>query len=333
VLSDRTEVATEQYNASRIRLAVIHRAATTARRRSGEADAAVRTAGQRRATFGLSAYRASGLEEVAVLLSGDPQTTLDRAGALQAIGRRQQEAETALRLARRDRSAARTAADAADADERASLGRLTRQKKDLESSIGRQRTLVGQLLARQAELIRQARIRAAAARAARERLAAAARLRALSSSRTDWLRQAGLLSDASRRFSGSPLGPGWGGVGPLGGGGAPVAVRAAYALLGRPYVWAAAGPQAFDCSGLTQWVWARAGVALSHYTGLQWNEGRKVGRGELAPGDLVFFGRDLHHVGIYIGSGLMINAPHTGAVVRVEPVWWTRYAGAVRPTG
>ena len=70
-----------------------------------------------------------------------------------------------------------------------------------------------------------------------------------------------------------------------------VAVREARLMLGKPYVWAAAGPASFDCSGLTQWVWRRAGVVFSHYTGAQWNEGVRIGRDQPIPGDLVFFGR------------------------------------------
>ena len=107
----------------------------------------------------------------------------------------------------------------------------------------------------------------------------------------------------------------------------------AYRELGKPYVWGAAGPNSFDCSGLTQYVWAKAGVYLDHYTGSQWNEGRHVSQSELQPGDLVFFGSDLHHVGIYVGNGNMIEAPHSGANVRVSPYNRSDYAGAVRPGG
>jgi cell wall-associated NlpC family hydrolase len=116
-----------------------------------------------------------------------------------------------------------------------------------------------------------------------------------------------------------------------GGSGAPVAVREAYAQLGKPYEWGAAGPDSFDCSGLTLLVWAKAGIALSHSSSVQWNEGRRVSRAELVPGDLVFFHADLHHVGIYVGDGNMIDAPRTGEVVRVEGVWWSSFQGGVRP--
>jgi cell wall-associated NlpC family hydrolase len=116
-----------------------------------------------------------------------------------------------------------------------------------------------------------------------------------------------------------------------GSGGASVAVQWAYREIGKPYQWGAAGPDSFDCSGLTQYVWAKAGVYLDHYTGSQWNEGAHVSRDQLQPGDLVFFGSDLHHVGLYVGNGNMIEAPYTGANVRVSSAFRSDYAGAVRP--
>jgi peptidoglycan DL-endopeptidase CwlO len=108
------------------------------------------------------------------------------------------------------------------------------------------------------------------------------------------------------------------------------AVAFAEAQIGKPYEYGAAGPASFDCSGLTMKAWSAAGIALSHYTGAQWREGQHVSRAQLQPGDLVFFGTDVHHVGIYIGSGKMIEAPHTGAKVRVSNAFRSDYAGAVR---
>ena len=102
-----------------------------------------------------------------------------------------------------------------------------------------------------------------------------------------------------------------------------------YNFLLIPYVWAAAGPNEFDCSGLVMWAFAQEGISLPHYTGAQWNSGMHVARADLEPGDLVFFGADLGHVGLYIGDGLMVDAPNTGAVVRVEPLF-SDYVGAVR---
>jgi peptidoglycan DL-endopeptidase CwlO len=108
------------------------------------------------------------------------------------------------------------------------------------------------------------------------------------------------------------------------------ALRAALTQRGKPYVWGAAGPDSYDCSGLVVWAFAQEGISLPHYTGSLWNSGMHVSQSDLEPGDLIFFGADIGHVAFYIGNGLMLDAPDTGAVVRVEPVWWSSYVGAVR---
>jgi cell wall-associated NlpC family hydrolase len=108
----------------------------------------------------------------------------------------------------------------------------------------------------------------------------------------------------------------------------PVALTWAFAELGKPYVWGATGPNSFDCSGLTQFVWRQAGVTIPRVAADQDAWTIPVPLSELLPGDLVFYGTtDIHHVGIYIGDGLMINAPHTGDVVRVTSIWWSDLAG------
>ena len=108
------------------------------------------------------------------------------------------------------------------------------------------------------------------------------------------------------------------------------ALAAALSRRGDPYIWGAAGPGAFDCSGLVVWAFAQEGIALPHYTGDLWNSGVHIPRADLEPGDLVFFFPDISHVGIYLGDGLMIDAPDFGETVRVEPVYWAYYVGAVR---
>jgi peptidoglycan DL-endopeptidase CwlO len=108
------------------------------------------------------------------------------------------------------------------------------------------------------------------------------------------------------------------------------ALQAALTKRGDPYVWGAAGPNAFDCSGLVVWAYAQEGITLPHFTGDQWNSGIHVSRSELEPGDLVFFYPDISHVGIYLGNGLMVDAPDFGEPVQVQPVFWADYVGAVR---
>lgn len=129
--------------------------------------------------------------------------------------------------------------------------------------------------------------------------------------------------------------PAW--AGRLGSGRGGLAAQWALKQLGKPYVWAADGPAGFDCSGLTMRAWQRAGVSLDHWTGTQWTSGRRVSLKNLRTGDLVFFGksgrdpRSIHHVGIYIGRGMMVHAPRTGDVVRISPIWRHDLVGATRP--
>ncbi|WP_236647914.1 C40 family peptidase [Micromonospora sicca] len=113
---------------------------------------------------------------------------------------------------------------------------------------------------------------------------------------------------------------------------AQTAIRVACQQVGDPYVWGATGPNSFDCSGLTQYAYKAAGISLTHFTGAQWSEGRAVSRSDARPGDLVFFYSDLHHVGLYLGNGLMVHAPRTGKPVQVSQVNYMPVAGYRRVT-
>jgi cell wall-associated NlpC family hydrolase len=118
----------------------------------------------------------------------------------------------------------------------------------------------------------------------------------------------------------APLAPsGAGSKPPNVSGKAGVAVNFAYAQLGKPYVFAAAGPNSYDCSGLTMAAWAAAGVSLSHNAAEQWGEVAHIARSALAPGDLVFYD-GLGHVAIYVGNNQVIHAPTQGDVVRIASV-------------
>lgn len=107
------------------------------------------------------------------------------------------------------------------------------------------------------------------------------------------------------------------------------ALRAALSKRGDPYVWGAAGPGAFDCSGLVMWAYGTVGIHLDHFTGSQWNEGVHISRSQLQPGDLLFF-YGIDHVGLYIGGSLMVDAPSFGQDVMVQQIDWGAYDGAVR---
>ncbi|MEP6598082.1 MAG: NlpC/P60 family protein [Actinomycetota bacterium] len=111
------------------------------------------------------------------------------------------------------------------------------------------------------------------------------------------------------------------------------AVDFALAQIGKPYVFAAAGPDAFDCSGLTMAAWAAAGVALPHFAATQYAQGRQVSQSQLQPGDLVFLYSDIHHVELYIGNGLAVSAPQEGEDVQIVRLaaFQSDYYGATRP--
>jgi hypothetical protein len=121
---------------------------------------------------------------------------------------------------------------------------------------------------------------------------------------------------------------------------AAAAVRYAYDRLGSPYQWGATGEQGFyDCSGLMQKAYAAGGLELPRTSRLQWYAGARVWEvSQMQPGDLVFYAYNtadpatIHHVGIYIGAGNMIDAPYTGATVRITPFLRGDFIGAVRPT-
>jgi peptidoglycan DL-endopeptidase CwlO len=143
-------------------------------------------------------------------------------------------------------------------------------------------------------------------------------------------RQARLEAQARSRLSSIPQTFSGGGGNPAGHYGGVVGIAMQY--LGVPYVWGGASPSGFDCSGFVMYVFAQVGVSLPHNAAMQYGYGSPVSRENLQPGDLVFF-NGLSHMGIYIGGGQFIHAPHTGDVVKISPLsgWYaSTYVGARR---
>jgi len=368
-LQDQTEQVAERMNAARIAQGGAERKAAAAQARLREVD--VDVAAQRAAIGDLAvrSFEAATDRTITLLGSQDPAVFLARASDLAEVARTRTQALDALRAASKRQTDARTAAGTAVAESSQVTAQVAAEQRSVEAGLASQRRVLGDLQARQAELVRQAEEaarKAAAEQAAAEAQAAADRRAADARAEQQRLdAQAAAVAAASVPVAATTPAPTGQSVTevavlPTGttlpsptaavaqaappaaeappappvrsGDAASVAIAAARAQLGKPYVYGAAGPDSFDCSGLTQWAYGKAGIALSHYTGAQWNEGRHVSQSELAPGDLVFFYSDLHHVGIYVGGGEMIDAPHSGASVRQEPLFGG-YAGAVRPGG
>jgi cell wall-associated NlpC family hydrolase len=201
---------------------------------------------------------------------------------------------------------------------------VTQQQEFVRASQAKRNSLAGQVARAQAHVAalksaRQAALAAAAAAAARQAAAAAA---AASSTQNPSSAPAWAWSSGASASQGD------------------IAANWALSQLGKPYQWGGAGPDTYDCSGLTMEAWAHAGVALLHYTGYQWEEGPHVPLDQLQRGDLLFYATDnsdpatIHHVGIYIGNGMMVDAPYTGADVRIDSIYQPGVPiGAVRPAG
>jgi len=318
-LYETAEQATERYNEARMALA-------DAERRLAQAQA--RVAGQRAEVAGhqkvlgaiaASAYRSGGIDpQLNLLFSEDPRQFLERASALDMLSHQQ---AASLRQAAGAR--VELQADTMVAAQRLAAVEQWRQTVATEKA-----AVEGNLRAAQEQLssLRAAeRQRLAALAAERQRLAAERQRLAERAARQQRARtqQVPTTSSTRRSASQAPAPP------PVSGR-AGTAIAFAYAQLGDRYVYGAAGPDAWDCSGLTMMAWRAAGVSLPHSSSGQYSVGAHVSRSQLRPGDLVFFYSPIHHVGIYIGGGNIIHAPNPSERVQIAPVSQMPYAGATR---
>lgn len=320
-LNRQAEAASERYNAAQIQLSSAQTAAQRASQALAHARAKTTELEKKVTAFAVAAYRGGSSNSLVSLIEdGNAGSFVNRLSSMQAVSASEAATLAQVRAARRVQEAAQSTADAAFAKQKSATSSMLADRNEALGAASKEKQILGNLEAKEAAIIKAAKARAARIAAEQER----ARLQA----------EAAAAAQASSVIS-NPNPPAAPHV--SGSGGAATAVQWAFREIGKPYVWAAAGPNSFDCSGLTQYVWAKAGVYLGHYTGAQWNEGTRVDRSQLEPGDLVFFvGSDGSysvpgHVGIYVGHGEMIDAPYTGVNVREESAFRSDYVGAVRP--
>jgi cell wall-associated NlpC family hydrolase len=211
---------------------------------------------------------------------------------------------------------------------------VARQQGAVAAATGRRNELAGQLASART---RQAALQAAAEQAAAEQAAAeqAAAERAATQQATD---QQAVAQQATDQVGEPDSGTQWALSSGASAEQGNIAADWALSQLGKPYQWGGAGPDTYDCSGLTMRAWERAGVELGHWTGWQWESGPHVPLDDLQRGDLLFFATNtsdpetIHHVGIYIGDGMMVDAPYTGAYVRIDSMYQPGgLIGATRP--
>jgi cell wall-associated NlpC family hydrolase len=310
-LDVRVETLAEAHSAAQARLDGLIQAAHRHQAELEESELALQTTRDEYAGDVRDLYARGPLAPLELLLAaGDLHELAVATGVAGEVLDRDQRALAEVGLATRTVRAKVTELDATQAETLALRQRLAGQ----EATIGR--LLAGRtamLATARAEVRAQVRAEQARQEAARRALVAAASARA---------RALGFAALADIPAPNAT---------------AAAAVRAALAQVGKPYRWGATGPASFDCSGLTGFAYARAGLTLPRTSRQQWSAGRHVEVQGLRPGDLVFWAHDpadpatIHHVGMYVGQGLMVHAPHTGALVRVDALRPSGYAGATRP--
>ena len=232
-----------------------------------------------------------------------------------------------LRRAERTLRDQQAEAEQAQADAQDEQRAIAKAQAGVEAANAKQEQLLAQVNGEIAQLVaeEQARKEAAELAAAQQRYAAAANAPTTSGTAPSTGRSgtSGTTSGGGRPAPAANV--------PVNGGGASTAIAYARSQLGKPYCYAGAGPACFDCSGLTMRAWGAAGVSMPHYSGAQYSMFPHVPLNAMQPGDLVFWGPGgSDHVGLYIGGGQMIAAPHTGDVVKIQAVYGSP-VGAARP--
>ncbi|WP_373300697.1 C40 family peptidase [Streptomyces hiroshimensis] len=293
------EEATERYNGAKEKADRAEAALEELRDRAARRTERLNAARNALGSYATAQYREGGMPpSVQLMLSSSPGQYLERASLAHQAGSRQAVAVSRYEREVREIREVRTAADARLAELKHEQAGLARHKRTVEGKLAEARRVLAELPDEERAAVERGDVSGAAG--------------AVTAVRAD-------RSAAPRGSMQAPTER------------AARAVAFAYSALGKPYVWGATGPAAFDCSGLTQAAWQAAGVSLPRTTYTQINAGRRISRSALAPGDLVFFYSGISHVGLYVGGGQMIHAPHPGAPVRVAPVDEMPFAGASRP--
>jgi cell wall-associated NlpC family hydrolase len=337
-LDNQAESASEQFNAAQDRLAQVNLTAQAATAMAAKAQALLAADRVQVGAFAAQTYRSGGAGQTmlaSVLSTGDLAQAAQRIEILQHLAGQQSDVLRAAQLDDVRVSQAVEAATQATATATALTVSIANQKQHIDALIAQSQQVLNRLSAdERAKLLATQRAAAAADQA--KAAAAQAAWRVAHAAQPVSRAQIRPTIRTAQAPAQAPAAPPP--AAPQSGGGSSIAQRAlaaAMSKLGSRYVFGAGGSNTFDCSGLVQWAYGQAGVRTAHYTGTFWNSYRHVPISDLQPGDLVFFYRDKHHVGIYIGGGMMVNAPHTGDVVRVAPVLGggRDFVGAVRIVG
>ncbi|MFD7873198.1 NlpC/P60 family protein [Streptomyces sp. NPDC059766] len=281
-LYEEAEQATEKYNGAKEKQEKLQKEISTIQ------DNVARGQGdlnELRDSMGLAAaaqYRTGSIDSsLQLFLSADPDDYLDKASTLDQLSG--QQVEALKKIQEKQRELAQERAEASDKlkDLASTRAELGKKKKEVQAKLAEAQKLLNTLTAKEKAALAEADARASRSASARVDL--------------------GNETSASGR--------------------AAAAFSAAQSRIGSPYVYGATGPSSFDCSGLTSWAYAQAGVSIPRTSQAQANAGTRIySQSDLQVGDLVIFYGDQHHVGLYAGGGQVLHAPRTGTVVRYESI-------------
>jgi cell wall-associated NlpC family hydrolase len=305
-LEHEFEALAERYNDAKYRLSLIERKLAEARSQREAADRKARTAEERLAERAVQAYLGTGSQVDGLLGAESIAEFSDRLEFMGAVA--EGDAEIARQASNARQEAEWAAARFADTlvERKRQVASIEGQLDRLDSMIDEQASLYEQLNQDRQEYLAYVEAQRAALEQARE--------------------------EASQ--GGTPAGGGGGYTPPVNASAAQIAVGAALSVQGTPYVWGSADPNVgFDCSGLTSWAWAQAGISIPHSSAAQYSLPH-VALGSVQPGDLIFYYSPISHVALYIGGGQIVHATHPGpdGAVHVESMYgYDSPVGAARP--
>jgi cell wall-associated NlpC family hydrolase len=330
-LNQKLSALDEQYNQAVIQLDTAQKNVADAQIRLDATNAQLDVAAQQLRSFAVQAYM-TGNDTPAfeAALTSSAQDAAQKKSYLEAASRSRQDLLDQLHSMKQQAATETAKVSEAQSQAQKVEASIKQAKDQADTAVAEQAQINSQVKGELATLVHeqqqaQAAAQATAAKASAD-AAAAQQAATQRTAATQTAPQAGPVQSADT---------GGGTTTPIGSpsGGAGAAIAAAQSMLGVPYVWAGASPSGFDCSGLTLWAWAHGGKTLPHSAASQYAMSQHIPVSALQPGDLVFFteGGSIGHVGLYIGGGMMIHAPHSGSVVKIDSIyfWTTPLAGRI----
>ncbi|MDA5280087.1 NlpC/P60 family protein [Streptomyces sp. NPDC054904] len=283
-LYEEAEQATEKFNGAKERQEKLEKEIAQLQDQVARGQDELNTLRNTLGSMATAQYRGGGFDQsVELFLSADPESYLDKAATLQQLSGKQVDAIGKIQAKQRTLAQQRQEASGKLADLDATRKELGEKKKASQDKLAEAQALLNTLTAQERRQLKDEEAKAGeAARGEGERAPAAP------------------PANASGR--------------------AGAALAAAKTKLGSAYISGAEGPSAFDCSGLVQWAYKQAGVSVTRTTYTQANEGTRISRSQLQPGDLVFFYGDLHHVGLYAGNNTTLHASNPRGGVKYESI-------------